>query len=120
MTLSSELSLKVKFPDSLKGKKVMIRLLSMHDSKYTGDIDNTFGDQREVDIPIIKEKYHYSEKEINGFARNTKKESMTFTNKKFTINTSQTLVIINDIKPIKKYDSVIVDNLFGKVLLWSL
>ncbi|KAN0036471.1 hypothetical protein ACTFIV_001766 [Dictyostelium citrinum] len=94
--------LKVKFSDPLKGKKVMIGLLSMDDSKYTGYTDITFGDQREARVFQL----YYSEKE----------SGMTFTNKKLTINTSQTLVIRHDIKPIKKYDSIIVYHLFGKVL----
>ncbi|KAN0004250.1 hypothetical protein ACTFIZ_010392 [Dictyostelium cf. discoideum] len=114
--LSSELSLKVNFPDSLKGKKVMIRLLSMHDSKYGGNIDIIFGKENDSNIPIIKEKISIFRKR-DGFARRTKKESgITYTKKKFTINASQNLIICHDLKPIKRHDTVILDHIFGKIL----
>ncbi|KAM9981857.1 hypothetical protein ACTFIY_004161 [Dictyostelium cf. discoideum] len=114
--LSGELSLNVNFPDSLKGKKVMIRLLSMHDSKYGGNLNISFGNESERGIPIIKEKISLFRKR-DGFARKTKKESgMTYTKNKFTIKTSQSLVIRHNLHPIKRHDTVIVDHLFGKVL----
>ncbi|EAL69050.1 hypothetical protein DDB_G0277097 [Dictyostelium discoideum AX4] len=112
--LSGELLLKVNFPDSLKGKKVMIRLLSMHDSKYEGNINISFGKEIEQ-IPMIKEKISIFRKK-DLFSRVVKKVSGMTYSKKFKINNSQNLSIHHNLRPVKRSDTTILDHLLGKVL----
>ncbi|KAN0035999.1 hypothetical protein ACTA71_005297 [Dictyostelium dimigraforme] len=112
--LSTELLLKVNFPESLKGKHVMIRLLSMHDSKYDGTLHCKFGDEYDT-IPIVKEKVSLFRKKNRLFRGVKKVSGLTYT-KKFKIGTSQNLSIAHNLKEINLGDTVIIDHLFGKVL----